>query len=66
MGGLMTCYHRSLMWKKEKSEKNDKKGKKKKKWSNLWSIHQCLQIGCKLRLSRLFLPIQVDHNNFNF
>ncbi len=39
---------------KKRKAKNVAKEKKKKKWSNLWSMHQCLQIGCKLRFPRFF------------
>jgi hypothetical protein len=30
MGGLMTCYHRSLIWKKEKSKKKWQKREEEK------------------------------------
>ncbi len=38
--------------KKNESEEGGKKGKNKEKWFCLEAIHQCLQIGCKLRWAR--------------
>jgi len=33
----------------KKAKDVTKKGKNKKKWLSLWAIHECSQIGCKMR-----------------
>jgi hypothetical protein len=54
----MASCHRSSI----KGKTGGRKGKKKKKRKrfNLWSLHECLQIGCKLRWTMFFVnTIQV-------
>jgi hypothetical protein len=45
--------------KKNESEEGGKKGKNKEKWFCLEAIHQCLQIGCKLRCARHQKPYKL-------
>jgi hypothetical protein len=55
---MTCCYKKFTTWKRERKEGNKKK-EDKKKWPNLWTIHQCYQIGCKLRWTRVFKPCKL-------
>jgi hypothetical protein len=55
----MTYFHKSFTLKEKKLTK---KRKKNNKLSNLWAIHQCLQID----VGKILKTIQFYHNNFSF